>query len=359
MLRVENSRPTSGHCMPEDQKKESQEQMQRHDSVETALAVACYSTCSVSMILLNKLVVDTYKINYPISLLFLQNFSAYVLVATAKHFGLVSYPDFDRRVAKKWIPLTLLFVLMLYTSIKSLRTMSVAVQTIIKNLAIVVTAIGDWRLFGKQLSVPIFGVFFLMVCSSWLGSANDPWVTPWGLFWTFLNVFATVSYVLFMKLLVQQVSNEIGKYGPVYYNNVLSLPFLAPAALVTMPDFIVTVQNASVGGWICLSLMLLLGAMITFTSFWCMRQTSPTTYSVVGALNKVPLSLLGILIFRHKPTMLSAVGICGNLLAGVFYAYLNRLKPKTEGSDDASIKTPVGGTLVSGCPDDSKTSRTV
>ena len=177
-------------------------------------SIAAYSTCSISMILLNKLVMDTYRINYPMGLLFIQNFFAVVLVMIGKQLGLLYYPDFDMKVVKRWMPLTLLFVAMLWTSMKSLFTMSVAVQTILKNLAIILTALGDVHFFHKDLPKAAFIAFGLMVLGSYLGSASDKWVTPWGLFWTFANVITTVSYVLYMKLLLGEVSQHIGRYGP-------------------------------------------------------------------------------------------------------------------------------------------------
>ncbi|CUG91729.1 lipophosphoglycan biosynthetic protein, putative [Bodo saltans] len=268
------------------------------EDLEVGLSLIIYSGCSISMILLNKLVIDTYHLNYPMGLLVLQNGCALLLVAVLKKLGLVHYPDFDRKVAMKWLPLTVLFVGMLWTSMKSLKIMSVAL-------------------------------------GSYMGSVGDRWVTSWGLFWTFTNIFFTVSYVLYMKRLLGDVSKEIGRYGPVFYNNLLSLPFLAPSSIATFPDLLGDIYESPYSAKMCLLLMILVGSVMTFASFWCMKMTSPTTYSVTGALNKIPLAVMGIFIFGHNPTGLGWAGIGIALSGGVVYTWLNRPpKPPKETAVD-------------------------
>ena len=297
-------------------------------STEVFLSIACYSCCSVSMILLNKLVMNTYNLNYPMVLLFLQNFSAVVLVVSCKMMGLIHYPDFDWKVVQRWLPLTVLFVAMLWTSMKSLGLMSVAVQTILKNLAIILTAFGDSYFFGKKLTSMVFVAFGMMALGSYIGSMGDKQVTFWGMFWTFANVFCTVAYVLYMKLLLGNVSKEIGRYGPVFYNNLLSLPFLLPSSFYDIIPFFEDVKaNSGPRAIFCLTAMMFIGAVMTFATFWCMRVTSPTTYSVTGALNKIPLALLGIIVFNHYPTPLGWLGIVVALSGGFLYTYLNLAPP--------------------------------
>ena len=44
------------------------------------------------------------------------------------------------------------------------------------------------------------------------------------------------------------------------------------------------------------------GAGLNFCSFWCVQANGATTYAVVGALNKIPLVGLGILLFNYTPS---------------------------------------------------------
>ncbi len=64
-------------------------------------------------------------------------------------------------------------------------------------------------------------------------------------------------------------------------------------------------QHSFIGGQMELSLFCLilfsgaLGVFLSFATLWCVGSTSATTYAVVGTLNKVPTTILGVLIFHR------------------------------------------------------------
>ncbi|GET92378.1 lipophosphoglycan biosynthetic protein (lpg2) [Leishmania tarentolae] len=302
--------------------------------IEAVLSVITYSFCSVSMILVNKLIMNTFDMNFPLGILVLQSGGAVVIVTLAKAARFIEYPAFSLEVAKQWLPLTLLFVAMLFTSMKSLGTMSVAAQTILKNLAVVLIALGDKFLYGKAQTPMVYFSFALIILGSFLGAIGDKWVTAWGLFWTFLNIVATVSYTLYMKAVLGSVSNSIGRYGPVFYNNLLSLPFFLIMGVGEVTPFLAAIGETSTLGKLVLTFSVLLSSVMTFSVFWCMSITSPTTMSVIGSLNKIPLTFLGMLIFHQFPTSTGYLGILIALSAGFLYTHLNIRANRAKASAD-------------------------
>ncbi|XP_008245256.1 PREDICTED: GDP-mannose transporter GONST1-like [Prunus mume] len=62
------------------------------------------------------------------------------------------------------------------------------------------------------------------------------------------------------------------------------------------------------------------GLAISFTSMWFLHQTGATTYSLVGSLNKIPLSVAGILLFKVPTSLENSASIFFGLVAGVFFA---------------------------------------
>eukprot|EP00996_Jenningsia_fusiforme_P005172 NODE_6091_length_607_cov_26.500000_g5686_i0.p1 GENE.NODE_6091_length_607_cov_26.500000_g5686_i0~~NODE_6091_length_607_cov_26.500000_g5686_i0.p1 ORF type:complete len:176 (+),score=28.25 NODE_6091_length_607_cov_26.500000_g5686_i0:47-529(+) len=126
-----------------------------------------------------------------------------------------------------------------------------------------------------------------------------------------------------MKVICTNLGKEIGYFGPVFYNNLLSLPFLFVAALPQMRDFIERASDPPPSTWLYFTLLMLVGSVMTFCTFWCMNHTSPTTYSVIGGLNKIPVTLLGIIIFSQKPTEMGTLGIATAVTGGLLYAYGN------------------------------------
>jgi GDP-mannose transporter len=60
---------------------------------------------------------------------------------------------------------------------------------------------------------------------------------------------------------------------------------------------------------------------ISYASAWCIRVTSSTTYSMVGALNKLPIAVSG-LIFFHAPVTFGGVSaIFLGFVSGIVYAW--------------------------------------
>ncbi|MFS7977179.1 hypothetical protein Hanom_Chr10g00901071 [Helianthus anomalus] len=81
--------------------------------------------------------------------------------------------------------------------------------------------------------------------------------------------------------------------------------------------------------WVVMTFSGFLGLAISFTSMWFLHQTGATTYSLVGSLNKIPLSVAGIVLF-HVPTSLeNSASILFGLIAGVFFARA-KIKERTQ-----------------------------
>lgn len=94
-------------------------------------------------------------------------------------------------------------------------------------------------------------------------------------------------------------SGYLSEFSMVLLNNSLSIPIAAFLLLLSNEIPYVLHSPLLHNGWFwtaCTSSGLL-GLSISFTSMWFLHQTSPTTYSLVGSLNKIPLSIAGIMLF--------------------------------------------------------------
>jgi GDP-mannose transporter len=116
-----------------------------------------------------------------------------------------------------------------------------------------------------------------------------------------------------------------------YYNNLLTVPVLLIASIFLedwsysniLRNFPVDTRNTVI------TVMIISGlstVFISYTSAWCVRVTSSTTYSMVGALNKLPIALSGIVFFDAPVTFGSISAIFVGFLAGLVYAYAKVLE---------------------------------
>ncbi|KAL3324608.1 hypothetical protein AABB24_038638 [Solanum stoloniferum] len=74
----------------------------------------CISSCS--MILVNKYVLSSYGFNGGISLMVYQNFVSVVVVSSLRVFGIISTEPLTWRLVRVWLPVNVIFVGMLITS---------------------------------------------------------------------------------------------------------------------------------------------------------------------------------------------------------------------------------------------------
>ena len=126
-----------------------------------------------------------------------------------------------------------------------------------------------------------------------------------------------------------------------FYNNVLSIPILLLASVFienwssenVAKNFPVESRNNIIAAMVFSGLS---SVFISYTSAWCVRVTSSTTYSMVGALNKLPIALSGLIFFDAPLTIPSVSAIAVGFVSGIVYA-LAKVKQ--------SAKAKLGGGL--------------
>ena len=110
-----------------------------------------------------------------------------------------------------------------------------------------------------------------------------------------------------------------------FYNNLLTIPILLVASLVVedwssvniAKNFPIATRNNILIAMIFSGLS---SVFISYTSAWCVRVTSSTTYSVVGALNKLPIAVSGLIFFDAPVTIPSVSAIIVGFVSGIVYA---------------------------------------
>ncbi|XP_030499462.1 GDP-mannose transporter GONST1 isoform X2 [Cannabis sativa] len=199
--------------------------------------------------------------------------------------------------------------------------------TVLKNVTNVITAVGEMYLFSKHHESRVWTALFLMIISAISGGVTDLTFHAVGYAWQIANCFLTASYSLTLRRVMDTAkqytkSGNLNEFSMVMLNNTLSLPlgillififnevdYLLKTPLLRVPTF-----------WLVMTLSGFLGLAISFTSMWFLHQTGATTYSLVGSLNKIPLSVAGILIFKVPTSLENSASIFFGLLAGVFFA---------------------------------------
>jgi len=314
------------------------------------------------MTVMNKYVVSGANFNMTCLLLAIQSTVCVVVARVVKAIGIIEFQDFDLTAARKWFPISFLLASVIYTGSKSLQFLSIPVFTIFKNLTIILIAYGEVVWFGGKVTRLTLISFLLMVLSSVIAAWSDisfslenmsgVWSSvdtgsgsaplpvssifanlSGGYFWMFANCFSSAAYVLTMRKRIKVMG--FGDWDTMFYNNFLSIPVLVVFSVLVEnwswenlvknfpPDYRQILLSA-----IAFSGFATVG--ISYTTAWCLRATSSTTYSMVGALNKLPIAASGMVFFGDVVTLGSVTAIGVGFFSGLVYAIAKNNQVKAD-----------------------------
>ncbi|KAK4123758.1 UDP-galactose transporter [Parathielavia appendiculata] len=304
-------------------------------------SILAYCLSSISMTVVNKYVVSGSSWNLNFFYLAVQSTVCTLAIVLSKHAGLLkNLAPLDATKARKWFPISLLLVGMIYTGAKALQFLSVPVYTIFKNLTIIVIAYGEVLWFGGSVTPLTLLSFGLMVLSSVVAAwadiqaaisgahsveASDALATlNAGYAWMGLNVVCSSSFVLGMRKVIKKMNFK--DYDTMFYNNLLTIPVLVVCSLLVEDwsaenlarNFPEETRNKMIIGMVYSGLAAI---FISYCSAWCIRVTSSTTYSMVGALNKLPIAISGLIFFDAPITFGSVTAIFIGFVSGLVYAW--------------------------------------
>lgn len=161
----------------------------------------------------------------------------------------------------------------------------------------------------------------IMIIGAIFAGFNDLEFNMIGYFWMLINCISTSGYILYMRY--ASINIQLSKFEMVYYNNVLSIVFLLPFILIQKEYLFLNNIDILYNPYFifCNIFAGFLGFFLNFASLWCVASTSATTYSILGAVNKVPITILGFIIFKAKMTYEGILFVCFATLGGFLYAY--------------------------------------
>ncbi|KAK4046179.1 GDP-mannose transporter into the lumen of the Golgi [Microbotryomycetes sp. JL201] len=334
------------------------------------LSIISVCFASLSMTVANKYIVSGRSFSMNFLMLAVQSIVSASAVWAAKNAKVIDYPAFSMEDAKKWSPVSLGLVTMMYTGSKALQHLSIPVYVIFKNLTIILIAYGEMIWFGGTVSRLEFSSFVLMasrisisrtlhqamltpacrnpfqqILSSVIAAApniaaafsSTPVAlaseakdtnTALGYFWVITNCLVCAAYILGMRNKIKSMG--FTDWQTSFYNNAISTPVLLVASIVTENWSAETFEKnfPADSRTYLISAMIVSGGVAVFISFcsaWCIRVTSSTTYSMIGALNKLPVAVTGMIFFGDPVTVRSVSAVTIGFAAGLLYTHAKQL----------------------------------
>ncbi|KAI9340565.1 hypothetical protein BDR26DRAFT_861367 [Obelidium mucronatum] len=332
-----------------------QQQARQLNSDSPIVAVVSYCVSSNLMVIANKAIMSTFGFKYAFFVLALQTLLTWILLHICSIAGLLSYRKFNVSDGFKWLPVSISLVLMIYTGATTLQHMSIDLFNVFKNMTLILMAYGEQIFFrgpkvtglvllsfgfmigsavlaGKDKKNTIFTYVSLGQCQNASPTTNQTDLTV-SYFWMFANCVTTALFSLAMKARITGIGFK--DFDTVYFNQVLGFPILFVCSLIfewnAFGDLIQRFNSAATVNGILdsgdgsrlLFAIFMSGITqfgIAYCSAWCLRVTSSTTLSMVGTLNKLPLSIIGMLMFQDSMTAHRLEGAILAVIGGILYS---------------------------------------
>ena len=153
-----------------------------------------------------------------------------------------------------------------------------------------------------------------------MAGKTDLTFTVEGYFWMITHILIQSSYVLYVRKLKNTI--KLDEFEMSFYNNIISLPLFVFLCFVNKEWD--GAYNFPLWNSIGFNIAWWLGGIVTMaismSSFYAMNHAGPTAFAIVGSLNKLPLTILGFMLFDVEMDSKNLICITFTLLAGFLYS---------------------------------------
>lgn len=280
-----------------------------------------YGLSSTTSTLLNKTVFSQATFHYPWFTLACQNVMSIFLLGILARLGVIRWSGLSPRLCRQLLVPIAFFVLFIFSNAQALRYVSLPVLTVLKSAGPIAVTLFERSVFRDVFPPAVYASMLLVAASTVVTAAGDLAFSATGYGWAAANVAANVGYLASLRHFVRGG----GGHTPLemtLHSNLLALAPILPLSWASgeLPSAAPS-SLAATSGWFLAAYVAsgMLTTAICASGFWCLRETNGSTYSFLGGLNKIPIVVLGSLLFDAPVSARGWVGVALSIVAGVLF----------------------------------------
>ena len=298
----------------------------KHINIKLVLTLLLYCVSGSLLTLVNKLAIIAFP--FTNILLILQNGVAVILLLIHFHFFPLeseSLPPLNMNILKIWIPVVLLFVTMLTSSLFALFYVSVPTLIVIRNLSTLAVAFLEYLTLGNRINALSIATLFGMIIGAIFYAMHDLTFSIKGYAWLCVNIIGTSLYQVYVKKVVHMpIMKDHGAIVMSYYNNLISLPILVVLACILneskhLFEYFQSIYLPEIKSICVVILSSLFGFLLSTSAFALNKLISPTSIMVANNVNKVSLILLSEVFVQSTLDITASIGAIFVLFCGWLY----------------------------------------
>lgn len=281
-----------------------------------------FAVSSISMILLNKASISMFPDVF--CLLLCQNLTT-VLILKMTHKPLI---QFKPEIARSWSFCTFLFCVNIGSSLQSLKFISVATFTVLRNTQPLLSC--AFQLCNKQKQIKAESLFYLfgVFIGAIVYCIHDLELNLPGFIYATLHVFSMALYSLHVK--EKSLKFNLSPQEMSFYNNILSLPLLVFNIILSHSlDSGYSLKNAvsechQKSECVVILLISCLGGFcVSVTGFQAQNVMSATSWLCLNNVSKIPAILISLVCFGGFYSIDTFHGMFISIICATFYSISN------------------------------------
>jgi GDP-mannose transporter len=301
--------------------------MRTLSSAKTVVILVIYCISGTLLTLVNKITIVTFPRTN--SLLMFQNGMAVILlilVSRCMQQTTGSLPILSLTIAKLWLPLVFLFVIMLTSSLLALLYVSIPTVIVMRNLTALFVAILEYISLNNKIGKLSAFSLVAMLSSAIIYAKHDLTFNISGYAWLSVNIIATSVYQISIKSIIHHPAfRNVGPIGMSYYNNLISLPVLLIISLATgeIRPFSLSFNSKillETKNIVLVSLSGLLGFSLSISAFKLNEQISATSMMVANNVNKFVVIIVSEIFVQATLDIVASTGAILVLIFGWLYS---------------------------------------
>eukprot|EP01067_Filipodium_phascolosomae_P000317 Filipodium_phascolosomae@DN1255_c0_g1_i2.p1 len=300
-----------------------------------------YLIVSTSIVLVNALIL-TKTLPLPVFVSFFQNLvAAFILLFLAvvgKYYPAVAAVPLELRWyrVQAVLPVTVPFVLMITFNNICLKYVAVSSYQVARSLTIIFNILLSQLILRQKISGGIIAACLIVMAGFVIGSLDSNAITLSGAVTGTLGSFFWAMYSCQVKKVIDESMNG-NELILMWYNIILSL-LIFPFVIVLAGEHLqlgtylindVTLATAGIT-WGLLIFSGIIGMLMTFSVYMCIRATSPLTYNILGTIKSTFQTVGGLILFGEVLTLQSAIGIVLSMAGSALYGQIRLRESKVE-----------------------------
>eukprot|EP00055_Hartaetosiga_balthica_P002998 m.6040 g.6040 ORF g.6040 m.6040 type:complete len:333 (-) comp2535_c0_seq1:373-1371(-) len=315
-------------------------------SIRITGVVALYWAVSISMVFLNKHLLSNVDMKAPI---FVTCFQALVAVAACFFFGYFnktvsyfsSFPDFeyDLSVAKKVLPLSVVFVGMITFNNLCLKEVGVPFYNVGRSLTTLFNIMLSYFVLGQSTSIKALAMCGIIVSGFFMGVDQEGSLSFAGVVYGILASACVALNAIYIKKVLPFVDNNMWKLTA--YNNANAFLLFIPVIIILgeVPLITSSTDAMSLSFWLLMTLAGIFGIAIGLVTMLQIQVTSPVTHNISGTAKACAQTILALQLKGEVRTGMWWLGNLFVLGGSLGYAIVKRqeMKKSLEAASNKSM----------------------